>query len=50
MPENQTSTNLQKNSSVLITGGSGLIGRYLTTTLDFLGVIMQMAKFSGRRS
>ena len=33
MPENQTSANLQKNSSVLITGGSGLIGRYLTTFL-----------------
>jgi FlaA1/EpsC-like NDP-sugar epimerase len=33
MPENQTRTNLQKNLSVLITGGSGLIGRYLTSTL-----------------
>jgi len=33
MPENQTSTNLDKNSSVLISGGSGLIGRYLTTSL-----------------
>lgn len=32
MSENQKSTNLQKNLSVLITGGSGLIGRYLTTT------------------
>lgn len=33
MIENQKSTNLQKNSSVLITGGGGLIGRYLTSTL-----------------
>ena len=33
MPENQTGTNLQKNLSVLITGGSGLIGKYLTTSL-----------------
>jgi len=33
MPENQTSTNSHKNSSVLISGGSGLIGRYLTTSL-----------------
>jgi len=33
MPENQTRTNLQKNLSVLISGGSGLIGRYLTSTL-----------------
>jgi hypothetical protein len=29
MPENQTQTNLQKNFSVLITGDSGLVGRYL---------------------
>jgi uncharacterized protein (TIGR01777 family) len=33
MPENQTGTNLQKNLSVLITGGSGLIGKYLTISL-----------------
>ena len=37
MPENQTSENLHKNSSVLISGGSGLIDRYLTPSLDFLG-------------
>ena len=33
MPENQADTILQNNSSVLITGGSGLIGRYLTSAL-----------------
>ena len=33
MTENQSNTNLQKSSSVLITGGSGLIGRYLTSSL-----------------
>jgi len=33
MPENQTSTNLRKNLSLLITGGSGLVGKYLTSTL-----------------
>ena len=33
MPENQPSTNSQKNFSVLITGGSGLIGKHLTTFL-----------------
>ena len=33
MPEDQTNTNLQKNSSVLITGGSGLVGKYLTSAL-----------------
>ncbi|HEX7493504.1 MAG TPA: TIGR01777 family oxidoreductase [Bacteroidales bacterium] len=33
MSENQISANLHKNSSVLISGGSGLIGRYLTTSL-----------------
>ena len=33
MPEDQTSTNLQKNLSVLITGGSGLAGKYLTSIL-----------------
>ena len=33
MPENQTNTNLQKNSSVLITCGSGLVGKYLTSVL-----------------
>lgn len=33
MPENLTDTNLQKKSSVLITGGSGLIGKYLTSAL-----------------
>lgn len=33
MPENQANTITQKASSVLITGGSGLIGKYLTATL-----------------
>src|SRR5450759_5151615 len=33
MPESQTNTNSQKKSSVLITGGSGLVGRYLTSAL-----------------
>jgi uncharacterized protein len=33
MPENQTDTMPQNNPSVLITGGSGLIGRYLTSAL-----------------
>jgi uncharacterized protein (TIGR01777 family) len=33
MSENQTDTNMKKGQSVLITGGSGLIGRYLTSYL-----------------
>jgi uncharacterized protein len=33
MPENQTDTIPYNNKSVLITGGSGLIGRYLTSAL-----------------
>jgi len=33
LKENQSNTNLLKRSSVLITGGSGLIGRYLTSSL-----------------
>jgi uncharacterized protein len=33
MPENQPSVILQKGLSVLITGGSGLIGKYLTSSL-----------------
>ncbi len=33
MPENQSDTKVQKNLSVLITGGSGLIGKYLTSLL-----------------
>lgn len=33
MPGNQTDTNLQKNLSVVITGGSGLVGKYLTSVL-----------------
>jgi uncharacterized protein (TIGR01777 family) len=33
MPVNKITTFLQKDSSVMITGGSGLIGKYLTSTL-----------------
>jgi uncharacterized protein len=33
MPENQSSSNAEKNLSVLITGGSGLIGKRLTALL-----------------
>ena len=33
MSKNQPGLNLQENPSVLITGGSGLVGRYLTSTL-----------------
>jgi len=33
MSENQINTNLQERPSVLISGGSGLIGRYLTSVL-----------------
>jgi uncharacterized protein len=33
MPENQTDTIRKKNSSILITGGTGLIGKYLTSVL-----------------
>ncbi|MCX6253262.1 MAG: NAD-dependent epimerase/dehydratase family protein [Bacteroidia bacterium] len=40
MPENQSNTNLQKNPSVLITGGSGLVGKYLTSALLSEGYIM----------
>jgi hypothetical protein len=38
--DNQTSTNLQKNSFVLITGGSGLVGKYLTSVLLSKGYIV----------
>jgi uncharacterized protein (TIGR01777 family) len=52
MPENQTSTNLQKNLSVLITGGSGLIGKYLTSSLLDAGYkvshLSRNAKLSGK--
>lgn len=37
MSANQTDTNLQKNPSVLITGGSGLVGKYLTSALLSVG-------------
>ncbi len=37
MPENQSGANFLKNSSVLISGGSGLIGRYLTASLITAG-------------
>ena len=33
MSENQTDTNAPKRSSVLISGGSGLVGKYLTSAL-----------------
>jgi uncharacterized protein (TIGR01777 family) len=33
VPENQSNINLQKNSSVLISGGSGLVGKNLTSRL-----------------
>jgi len=33
MSEDKTNRNVQKSSSILITGGSGLIGRYLTSLL-----------------
>ena len=33
MPENQPNTNIHKKSAVLITGGSGVIGIYLTSSL-----------------
>jgi len=33
MPESQSNKNVNEGSSVLITGGSGLIGRYLTSLL-----------------
>jgi uncharacterized protein len=37
MPENQQETNSKKNLSVLITGGSGLIGKHLTLSLTDAG-------------
>jgi uncharacterized protein (TIGR01777 family) len=33
MPENKTNEKILKKSSILITGGSGLVGRYLTSLL-----------------
>jgi len=33
MPGNRTSINSQRKLSVLITGGTGLVGKYLTATL-----------------
>ena len=40
MPENQTSTKVKNNLSVLITGGSGLIGKHLTTFLQDAGYMV----------
>lgn len=37
MPENKPKKNSDKNSSVLITGGSGLVGKYLTSLLLSMG-------------
>ena len=50
MPENQTQTDLQKNFSVLITGGSGLIGRYLTSILSAAGYNVSHLSRSGSQS
>jgi uncharacterized protein len=38
--DNQIDTNLKKNSTILITGGGGLIGRYLTSALLSEGYIV----------
>jgi uncharacterized protein len=48
MPENQTSTNIKKNLSVLITGGSGLIGKYLTTLLQKTGYTVSHLSRTGK--
>jgi uncharacterized protein len=50
MPENQTNTNLQKNLSVLITGGSGLIGKYLTSSLLDAGYNVSHLSRNGNQS
>jgi uncharacterized protein len=47
MPENQTSTNVKKNLSVLITGGGGLIGKYLTTLLQDTGYMVSHLSRTG---
>jgi len=50
MPENQTDTNLQKNLSVLISGGSGLIGTHLTTSLLTAGYKVTHLSRKGNQS
>jgi hypothetical protein len=50
MPENHAGTNLQKNLSVLITGGSGLIGKHLTTSLLTAGYKVAHLSRKGNQS
>jgi uncharacterized protein (TIGR01777 family) len=50
MPENQTGTNSQKNLSVLITGGSGLIGKHLTISLLTTGYNVSHLSRKGNQS
>jgi uncharacterized protein (TIGR01777 family) len=50
MPENQTNTILQKNLSVLITGGSGLIGKHLTSSLLNAGYSVSHLSRNGNQS
>jgi uncharacterized protein (TIGR01777 family) len=50
MPENQTGADLQKNHSVLITGGSGLIGKHLTSILVSAGYNVSHLSGSARQT
>ena len=50
MPENQTRYKFKKELSVLITGGSGLIGKYLTSALLSEGYSVSHLSRNGNQS
>jgi uncharacterized protein len=51
MPDNQSSTNLKEGLSVMITGGSGLVGKYLTSLLLSEGFkVTHLSRKTGRDS
>ena len=50
MTENQPDTNFKKNSTVLIAGGSGLIGKYLTSVLLSEGYIVSLLSRNASQS
>lgn len=50
MSENQAGVNINKNLSVLITGGGGLIGRHLTSTLTRAGYSVSHLSRNGKKT
>jgi len=50
MPETHAHKNLQKKLSVLITGGSGMIGKYLSSTLLAAGYNVSHLSRNGKKS